>query len=59
MEIEESTLNLYRAALIALCNDNGGGVVIKTPEMTPPGTIMSRWVDEGVEFKFIADGEAH
>lgn len=58
-QIRESTLNMYRAALIAMCKKNGGGCLIETRELTEPGTLMCRWEENGVRFVFHSDGEAN
>ena len=49
-------LDAYRAALINLCQQNGGSLKVSTPEVTPAGSLLWRWVDDGLEFRFTADG---
>ena len=56
---DEERLNAYRAALISLCDQNGGRLFVKTPEFTPPGTIMWHWVPDGIEFRSVPDGAPH
>lgn len=55
MQSDEERLNIYRAALANLCMQNGGSVVVKTMPRTPPGTLMNRWVEDGIEFRFVSD----
>ena len=52
---DEERLNAYRAALINLCQQQGGSLFVKTPEVTPPGSLLWRWTDEGLEFRFHPD----
>lgn len=58
--IDEETLNIYRAALISQCRAAGGQTIIPVPPGTiPAGTLMSRWVEDGIELVFVPDGQAH
>jgi hypothetical protein len=54
---ESERLDAYRAALVNLCQQNGGRIIVTTPELTPPGSLLWRWVPEGLEFRFHKDGE--
>lgn len=54
---EEQRLNAYRAVIATLCLSNGGTYSIDVPEL-PPGTIMWRWTEDGLEFKFQPDGKS-
>ena len=56
MQTDEERLNIYRAALANLCMQNGGTLHVKTLDRTPPGTILNRWVEDGIEFRFMPDG---
>lgn len=49
-------LNAYRAALINLCQENGGALFVRTPDTTPGGTLLWRWTPDGLEFRFVQDG---
>lgn len=53
---EEQRLNAYRAALVNLCQQNGGSLLVKTPELTPAGSLLWRWTPDGLEFRFTQDG---
>lgn len=57
-EQDESIVRLdaYRAALINLCQQNGGSLMVSTPEVTPAGSLLWRWTDNGLEFRFTEDG---
>ena len=55
---EEERLNAYRAALVNLCQQNGGTLFVKTPELTQPGSLLWRWTPEGLGFRFTQDGAA-
>ena len=55
MQTDEEKLNTYRAALANLCLQNGGCLIVKTLDVTPPGTLMNRWVEDGLEFRFEPD----
>lgn len=52
----EERLNAYRAALVNLCQQNGGRFTVQTPYTTPPGSLLWRWTPEGLEFRFTPDG---
>ena len=54
---ESERLEAYRAALVNLCQQNGGGIIVKTPPLTPAGSLLWRWIPEGLEFRFTEDGE--
>lgn len=56
MQTDEEKLNTYRAALANLCMQNGGSMIVKTLAVTPPGTLLNRWVKDGLEFHFQPDG---
>ncbi len=53
---ELARLNAYRAALINLCEQNGGSLVVKTPNVTVAGSLLWRWIPDGLEFRFVKDG---
>ena len=52
-------LPMYRAALYALCVENGGEILVKCPEDTPAGTLMNRNEEDGIRFKWVPDGSPH
>ena len=56
MQTDEEKLNIYRAAIANLCMQNGGSMIVKTIDVTPPGSLLNRWVEDGIEFRFVPDG---
>jgi hypothetical protein len=59
---DSEKLDLYRQALVQICQREGGGITLPPPGAMPEprGTLMYRaTLEGGTEFKFVPDEPAH